>query len=232
MKKIIVGLTLFLVTFTSHSQILISMLFGDKLNSDGLEFGLEGGINFSQISGMETSSSMVAYNLGYYFDIRIKNQWNLYTGMLVKSNFGSDNLTENDLNSLGATINVEKGDYKQVIKAFQLPVLAKYHFKNHFYLELGPQFALMYDAYIQFDSDIEGKNIRIRDNNKDILRTLDAGVVGGFGYKLMNGEGFTVGLKYYQGFTDVYKNISGTTNSSLFLKINIPIGSYKEKEES
>jgi len=57
-----------------QGQVLISLLFGDMLNSDGLEFGLEGGFNWSKVSGMETNSSLRTFNLGFYFDIRLKDQ--------------------------------------------------------------------------------------------------------------------------------------------------------------
>ncbi|MBT8292173.1 MAG: hypothetical protein KJN70_02775 [Eudoraea sp.] len=46
-------LTLFLTLFlcaSVYSQVLIAAVFGDKLNSSGLEFGLEGGYNWSDIS--------------------------------------------------------------------------------------------------------------------------------------------------------------------------------------
>ena len=37
-----------------QSQVLISLLLGEKLNTGAIEFGLEGGINWTQISGLET----------------------------------------------------------------------------------------------------------------------------------------------------------------------------------
>ncbi|WP_394774213.1 hypothetical protein [Flavobacterium sp.] len=49
MKK---GLLLLIALFCmapARSQVLISLLFGDKLNSPFLEFGLDGGINLSTI---------------------------------------------------------------------------------------------------------------------------------------------------------------------------------------
>jgi hypothetical protein len=73
-------------------------------------------------------------------------------------------------------------------------------------------------------ANVNGINMRIRENNKSDLRKLDVGVAVGFGYKLLKGEEFTIGLKYYQGFTNVYKNKTDTRNSSLFLEVNIPIG--------
>ena len=33
-----------LLGYIGHSQVLLSVIFGDKLNSEGLEFGLEGGL--------------------------------------------------------------------------------------------------------------------------------------------------------------------------------------------
>jgi hypothetical protein len=46
----------------------------------------------------------------------------------------------------------------------------------------------------------------------------------GFGYKLNKNKGMSFGVKYYYGLLDVYKDKSGTNNSSLFLKITVPIG--------
>ena len=42
----------------------------------------------------------------------------------------------------------------------------------------------------------------------------------------------TLGIKYYYGFTNVYKGVSGTNNSSLFLKFNIPIGAAKKESKN
>jgi hypothetical protein len=57
------------------------------------------------------------------------------------------------------------------------------------------------------------------------------GVSAGAGYRLLNGYGWTLGVRYYYGFTNVYKNISGTKNSTLFLKVNIPVGVNKKMKE-
>jgi len=57
---------IFLLTFSiqqAYSQILISLLFGDKLNSEKLEFGLDGGFNFSQMSNFESSKPLTTFNV-------------------------------------------------------------------------------------------------------------------------------------------------------------------------
>ena len=102
MKKYILALSLIILGFTAHSQILISLLFGDKLNSEGLEFGLEGGLNLTNIAGFDDTKSLGNFNLGFYFDIKVKNQWYFYTGVQVKSNFGMKNLSDDDLKFLDA----------------------------------------------------------------------------------------------------------------------------------
>lgn len=229
--KIITLMTLLLIGLNGHSQILLSLVFGDKLNSDGLEFGLEGGFNWSQISDLETDKSFSSFNLGFYFDFRLKNQLNLYTGVLVKSELGADHLSQNDLVFLGITPIFEKGSYTQKIKYFIVPALLKYNFKNRIYVEGGPQFGLMHNAWVEFNSDTKSKNIRIKDFNKDNINRLDAGVTFGTGYKLMPKRGMTIGVKYYYGLTNVYKGVTGTNNSSFFLKANIPIGAAKAEKK-
>lgn len=216
--------------FTMHSQILLTVLFGDKLNSDGLEFGLVGGFNFSNISELEANKPLTSFNLGFYFDFRLKNQWNIYTGVLVKAKLGDDRLTSDDLNFLGITPYDVEGSYSQKINYFIVPALLKYNFQNRMYLELGPQFGLMYKSWVEFNSDEDNRDIKIKDFNSDQVNRLDAGFTLGTGYKLMPGSGMTIGLKYYYGLTNVYKGVNGSNNSSFFLDLNLPIGANKKKE--
>lgn len=232
-KKVTTLLVIVLMGFTSHSQILLSILFGDKLNSDGLEFGLEGGFNWSDISGLDADKRLSTFNLGFYFDFRLKNQWNIYTGVLVKAKLGDHKLSPEDLAFLEITPNPElNGNYSQVINYFIVPALLKYNFKNRMYVEAGPQFGLMYRSWVEFESDLDNKYIKTKDYNKDKINRLDAGITFGTGYKLIPDTGMTLGIKYYYGFTNVYKGVSGSNNSSLFLKLNVPIGANKKKENT
>jgi hypothetical protein len=47
-KQLIAMMTLMLVAQVMQGQVLISLLFGDKLNSPTLKFGLDGGPIFPQ----------------------------------------------------------------------------------------------------------------------------------------------------------------------------------------
>ena len=236
MKKYISLLFVLFFILNMQSQVLITLLLGDKLNSDGLEFGLEGGLNWAQVSGLETNNYARKFNLGFYFDIRLKNQWDVYTGVLVKSNMGIDKLTDADMLALGATIYEDSngdrlvGNYSHKMNTFLVPVLIKYKFKNYFYAEIGPQFGLMYDSWIEFESDIDGRDATIKEYNKDMINRIDVGAMAGFGYQLLKGKGMQMGVKYYYGFVDVYKDRPGSKNSSFFLKFSVPIGAKKKNE--
>lgn len=231
MRKYLLIVSLLILGFTSHSQVLISLLLGDKLNSEGLEFGIEGGLNLTNIAGFDDTKSLESFNLGFYFDIRMKNQWHLYTGLQVKSNFGMKHLLEDDLKFLEADIYSIEGKYTQKLNTFMVPVLANYKFKNRIYIEAGPQLGLVYKGWVEFTSDQDNKDTKIKDYNGDLINWFNAGIAAGFGYKLQKDRGVTIGIRYYQGLTDVFKNRSGTQHNSLNFKVNIPIGAGKAEKK-
>jgi hypothetical protein len=216
----------------AHSQVLISLLLGDKLNSDKIEFGLDGGFNWSQIDGLDSNSSYRTFNLGFYFDILVDDTWSIYTGVLVKSQMGADDLTENDLAFLGITPQEESGTYSQRLNYFLVPALMRYNFPNRIYLEAGPQFGLMHNARIDFNSENDDREIEIREFNDDKINKIDAGISAGIGYRLQPRKGMSLGLRYYYGFVNTYKGVSGTNNSSLFLKFTLPIGTAGKKQKN
>ncbi|MHA7128890.1 outer membrane beta-barrel protein [Algoriphagus namhaensis] len=227
MKKLFITLILVFFGYQAQAQVLISLLLGDKLNSEDLEFGLDGGFNWSSLNGLEGSSSLRTFNLGFYFDIRMKNQWFLNTGVLVKSRVGADQLTDSNLLLLGLEPVGPAGEVRQVINYFYVPALVKYKFKNHIYTAFGPQIGLRNKAWVEFNSDQNGIESRIRVDNKDDFSTLDFGLTASTGYQLQQGEGMSIGVKYYLGLADIYKPAPDLKNSSFFLNVTIPIGKGK-----
>lgn len=222
---------LLLISPNLNSQVLLSILFGDKLNSDGIEFGLEGGFNFSNVGTLEASKTFSDFNLGFYFDIRLKEQWRLYTGVLVKMRMGDSDLSEADLAFLGIPLEEEEGKYEQRLNYFLLPALIKYRFQNRLYAEAGPKFGLRYQAKVVFETEDGDRSTRVEINNRDLTNPFEAGIAAGFGYRFRETNSVTLGLRYYYGFTNVYKGVSGSNNRTLFLKLNVPIGAGKKKEK-
>jgi hypothetical protein len=230
-RKYLLLVLAFCICGSANSQVLLSIILGDKLNSDKLEFGLDGGFNWSQISGLESSSSRRAFNIGFYFDFALKNQWSIYTGVLVKSQLGTDKLSDADLAFLEITPQQEEGTYSQRLNYFLVPGLMRYNLRNKIYLEGGVQLGLMYKASVDYYAETDDTEVGIREFNKDRINPIDAGLSGGIGYRLRPRKGMSVGLRYYYGLTNVYKGRSGTTNTSIFAKVTIPIGANKKEDD-
>ena len=99
MKKKLIIASLILISLMSsvqlmQGQVILSLLFGDKLNSGKLEFGLNGGFNLTNIRGIDEAQGKNNWALGFYFDILLKEKkpWYIGTGVYVKSNVGATNI--------------------------------------------------------------------------------------------------------------------------------------------
>jgi len=217
-----------------HSQVLISILLGDKLNSDKLEFGLDGGLNFSNIKGLPNSDKLMGFNLGFYFDIKLKNpSWMLNTGVIVKSPMGADNLPVYSLNDPVLNNAFAGGSVSRKLRYFNVPIMMKHIFDNHIYVKGGAQLGLRSKAFDEFSNQvIDKEDLKYKLNIKNTIHPLDAGLAFGLGYRLMGGNGMNIGLQYYLGFVDiVIDNASPRQyNRSLYITAGIPIGKSSRKK--
>lgn len=229
-KKLLFSFLFLFSAYSAHSQILISIIFGDKLNSEGLEFGLDGGINFSSISGLESKSMATDLHLGFYFDIKLSNQLWLNTGVLVKSSQGATKLSENDVHILYPELDSFNavGDFSQSMGYFNVPIMLKYRFRNHLYGELGTQISFLTKARLNYYHEYDDVEITTSVDNRAELNRLDIGILGGFGFKLKKGKGMNIGFKYYYGLMDMTKSSAlKNYNQVIYIKVDIPIGKEK-----
>jgi len=213
-------------------QVLISLLLGDKLNSNKIEFGLDGGMSLSNIQGLSAASWKRSFNLGFYFDIRMKNRaWMIHTGVLVKSTMGATDIAVYSLNNPDLDDVFAGGSVVRRLGYFQVPAMIKHTWKNNFFAEAGPMFSLMAKSTDEFVASVEKKDDLVyKLNIKDRYHPLDAGLMAGVGYRLMKGNGMNLGVRYYYGLVDI--TIDDTTpdqhNQSFYFFIGIPIGAGKK----
>lgn len=235
MKKNILIIALVLCGYSAKSQILISILLGDKLNSGKIEFGLDGGWNLSTIQGLDDSKAKSSFNLGFYFDLKVfKNpQWMINTGVIVKSTHGASDLAVYSLNNSDLDSAFSGGDVTRKIQYFNVPIEMKYLFKNRIYAKAGIMLGLRHKATDEFLNKVEDKDdLTYTLDTKKKYHPIDAGGVVGLGYRLMGGNGMNLGVQYYYGFVDI--SIDDSTpnqyNSGLYVTVGIPIGAGKKKE--
>lgn len=234
--RIFLTLSLFLIlTLSAKGQVLISLLFGDKLNSGNIEFGLDGGVNFSDIRGLEGGNFKNTFNIGFYFDIKTKHpNWLFKTGVLVKSNLGSAGFPTYTINDPDLDNAFTGGEVWRKISYFNVPIAMKYKVSEHFFLEGGIMPALRTKAYDYFTSEVQGNDLEYQVDIRDQIHRLDFGLLGGFGYRLMKGYGMNITARYYYGLVDIV--IDDTTpnqyNTSIYLSVGIPIGAGKAEKKA
>ncbi len=233
MKKFLLTIIISGFVLQANSQVLLSLIFGDKLNSPNIEFGLDGGGSLTSISNMDTKKYLRDWYLGFYFDLKTKANFNIYTGVHVKSRLGAGKLTLKDLEDLGIRPiedfegNPIDGDYSQKLNTFVVPILIRKYLKNNIYFEGGPQLGLTYKTFIEFEENTKDREMIVKKYNNSLTNWFEAGVVAGTGYKFKKGPGWSFGIQYFYGFTNVYKNRSGTKNSGFFIRATVPIGRKK-----
>jgi len=221
---------------TAKTQVLISVLLGDKLNSGKIEFGLEGGANWATVKNLDGAKSLTAFNLGFYFDFKLKHpSWMLNTGVIVKSTMGADELPVYSLGNTDLDNAFSGGKVSRKINYFNVPIMMKYSFKNHIYLKAGTQLGLRYKAFDEFKNSLnEEDDLNYKLNIKDQFHPLDAGLAFGAGYRLMKGNGMNIGVQYYLGLIDIRVDDSSPNqfNRVFYLTAGIPIGKNPKKKKT
>ncbi len=217
------------LTQKANSQVLISLLLGDKLNTEKLKFGLDGGVNFSTISNVSPSNYKAHFNLGFYFDFLLKEKthWYLHTGVLVKSTMGPQRLNTYTLNDASLDTLFLNGQMDRKLSYFNVPILVRYKFKNEIFVEAGAKLGLLYKAYDVFYNEInERKDLTYNNEVREQYNRIDAGVEAGIGYNVIKGTGYNFGLRYYYGLTNILKDNPGDPqrNSSFYLFASLPVG--------
>lgn len=235
MKKALLFIGLLLIGYTSSAQVLISLLFGDKLNSPNIEFGLDGGVNFANMANLEKSKMLPLFNLGFYFDIKLKNQWMLHTGVIVKSNQGADKLNIYPLGNEAMDTIFASGHVTRKISQFAVPILIKYRFSTYFHVEVGPMLSLRAKGFDYFKNKVkEEDDITYKLDIGDNYKRIDAGVMVGAGFKISKVLKSTqFGVRYYYSFVDPLKDNTGKPQyfSSLYLYCSIPIGANPKTDK-
>ncbi len=232
-KSVIVALVLALSTNYSNAQVLISLLLGDKLNSDKLEFGLDGGINYLTMTNTKNAKFMFDWNLGFYFDFKLKDKLFIHTGVLVKSKMGAKNLDPYPLGNPNLDTLFTGASLERKINYFNVPGLVRYRPFGYFHVEGGIQAGLRYTGFDLFTNSVNDDDLIYKNDIKDDFTRLDFGFVGGVGYKFSKGKGMTLGVKYYYGVVDVNKADEGSQyNNALYINASIAIGKGKAQAKA
>ena len=232
MKKIFILIVLFIYGHTASSQILIAVLFGDKLNTDKMEFGLMVSPTISNLTNID-SKPRPGLGLSLYFNIKLNQNLFFHLEASPKAVFGIRGITPYSTGNASVDeifLNDENATVQRKIKTMSLPLMMRYRIKGLFFAELGPQVDLMYQTKDVFKTKIDDNTIDYTVKLKDQVAKLDVGLSAGLEYKLKKDKGMGISLRCYYGFTDVMTKIEGSQkNTAWYLNISIPIGAAPPK---
>lgn len=216
----------------TNGQILISLIFGESLNSDKIEFGIVGGLNRSYINSISEAEGLNNFDMGFYFHVLVKNSTYLSTGLLVKSNVGATGLDVYPTGDPSFDDVFQDGILTKRINCFSVPILFHQRFNNRWYIEAGPQLALIYKPKDIFKVSDSGEDITYSRDTSDEYKRIDAGLLAGAGYKFKKEiKSMSAGINYYYGLVDVSADPDlKIKNSAIYFYIKIPIGAGKSSE--
>jgi hypothetical protein len=231
MKKWLTLIVFIGCSYTSHSQVLIGLLFGDKLNSDKIAFGLMGGPGFADISHIESKPRTV-FNLGLYFSIRLGEKWILEPEAWAKLAMGAKEIPPYSTGDAGLDSFFRGGSITREIKGFSGLVTIRYPIWKTLYFELGPQANLTTKVKDIFTNTVHDNKLDYIKDVEDAYTALDFGMIGGLVYRFSpNLHGMSLGTRYYLGLTDIMKNTASTQSNRMFqVNLYIPIGAAKAAE--
>ena len=224
-KKICIVLILAMCSGVVRSQVLIALLFGEKLNSGNLEFGLTGGPGFSKISNFYETKTNTGLDLGLFFNIKLNDKWFIHPEAVPKFPTGVTKLNPYSLNDANLDSLLSTGDVTRKIKNIALPLLVRYKLKNLLFVEAGPQIGLRTKAKDVFESG----NLTYENKIEDNITRFDFGFDVGLVQRLSKDiRAMSLGVRYYFGLTDIDKLTTGSQKNNVFqILASIPIGAGK-----
>ncbi|PWT96606.1 MAG: hypothetical protein C5B52_15325 [Bacteroidetes bacterium] len=234
MKKLLFRLIFLSISlFTSSivkSQVLISILFGKKLNTDKLEFGLAVGMNYAGLTNLE-AKYRPGINLALYFNWKISENFFFHPEASPKFTFGAKDIQPYSLGDPGLDSLFKTGKVKRSLKYIGVPLLARYRVKGLFFVLAGPSVNLRVNANDEFKTKVNGQELTYENKVKDQYAAFEIGLSGGVEWKFRKDKGLGLSLRYYHGLTSVLSdNAVRQRNSAFQIIMSIPIGVGKNPE--
>jgi hypothetical protein len=217
---------------SASSQVLISLLFGEALNSEKIEFGLTGGFNHSNFNGILETKGLNHFNLGFYFHLMLQENSFISTGVLMKSNLGATGMTPYEIGDSNLDDIFQEGVLTTKVSSFLIPVMWQQRIKQRILLEGGFQAGVRTRVFDEFEAELANGAAAFSKGVKNEYYRMDAGLIGGAGYKLSKErKSMSIGMTYYYGLVDVRIDPNITSkNSSLNVYVRIPMGAGAIKD--
>ena len=233
LKGIVILAGCFFITITTHSQVLISIIFGDKLNTDKMTFGLMLGSAWNSLTDYSEVSAQANFNLGLFLTFKLEQRLFLQFDALAKYKLGAKDMPVYSLGDATLDTIYQHGSLKRSISYLGLNTTIQYRIWEYLNVEAGPNVTLRTKAKDIFEVSHELGDQFFEKDMKDATTHFDFGVTTGLSWQFSKGKGVKLGVRYYWGFVDLYPADAGTNaGRSLQVNVYIQIGGKKQTKNS
>lgn len=235
MKKIIsiLVILLFFQFSVVQAQVLIGLIFGDRLNSDKMEFGLNVGANMTTMSHINSEKFNRGLAIGLYIDYKFADHFALATSLLFSSpkgvrNFGEDEYFQPLPDSIWIGSKSSRG-----LSYIDLPLVVQYRPVPQIGIGLGIQTSLLLKAEDSFTHSYEDWDIGSVIDITDNFNRLDFGLVASLNFHFNGDPGVQIRLNYSHGLVNVYNSSVNRTayNRTIQIGAMIPIKTGIKKKD-
>jgi hypothetical protein len=223
LKQLITTILILAAKGVALGQVLIALIFGDKLQSDRLTFGLNVIPTMSTITNID-GEARSGLGLGLYFDIKLGKNFYLHPEAIPKSSLGSKGIPPYSTGNDSLDVLFTDGSIKRHIRAISLPMLCRYRIKGLLFAEAGPQINWTLKVKDIYETGGNDNELTYTTRVDEHFTRFDFGIASGLNYKLKKDKGMALGVRYFYGLTDMMKAEGYQANQALHFIISIPVG--------
>jgi hypothetical protein len=194
---------LLLLPSPARAQLLIGYLLGEKLTTPTLSFGLELGINFANLDGLDGAEGVTKPVFGLFADWRFSEHFHLGGAFLPLAGRGADGITPVPTGDPTIDAQTAGGTMARNLGYIEFPVLLRWAPKREtgFRIGVGPSFGFITSANDRYEATTpSGAPYVLERDIGDEVPGLDLGLAADVEWRF---EMIAIGARYTHGLTDL-----------------------------
>ncbi len=232
-KRFFCIIPLFFFCCSTFSQVLIALVFGDKLNNGKIEVGIQLAAQGFQFTGIDDKAD-VGFSFGAYLDVKLSNRLTIANYFMFKSPKGGRNIPEEYWFDRSVEISGNDISMKRHLSYLELTPMLRYNLSSAWSVSAGPQLALNTKATDIYQEKTDDGTLTYRRHIRDHITLMDAGLAIDVQWRLMKGKGMRINVRFAQGFINTSKDGEQIKiqNQTFQIGAGIPIGGKKQNKSN
>jgi len=233
MKRLLLVLVLFVgLVPKADAQVLIALLFGDKLQTETFEFGVRVGVNGTNFTTLEDVSLKPGLAFGMYGTKFLSDRFAIQPEASFLAPRGARDMPRNISEDIYIDSLLTSASTTRSLAYVEIPILVRYYVTYNISVGVGPQVGWLRSA--------DDKATGILDNGDEVTHTTDIkNDLSAWEYGISFGIDYRLGLRKlhftargYYGLGDTIRDnpADAVRNVGFNISVGIPIGSIDEDD--